>query len=325
MNHIDNTVEQQAQEMAQMLLEAMTIVNTALSHAKRGKSKYTDLTNNGMLAIIDHQANGGQVMKHESQPEDAEYIMRLARMHHLPVSVVNTKNEDDTVSSVLLYRDIDKQLFENVLKEYRHAMGIGMTEMSTEQFYNRYKEQPVNEITGLSAEETGNFRQNAVDIPYDFTVIKNDDDTYKILYPATHEEEAERILKMALYDITDESKKKQIEKIVHSKELVLAVFESEKPVIFADSEYPNHVFVVHDGKMDEFNIQDKDPVKLQKGISMELNNGMDILSKVMWMKEPVMTDFDEYPLLRMNENEIILNPELSKTEDFNIVLAGLTQ
>lgn len=324
-NHIDSATSQQAQDMAQILMEAMTIANTALSSAKRQKHKYVDLANNGTLAIIEHQAKGGQVMKHECPAEDADFISRLALNHHLPISTVNVMQNDGTFSSIVLYRDCDKKLFETVLKDYRHAMGIGLAEMSTEQFFNRYKEQDVNTIDKLSPEELESFRNNAVEIPFDYSVMKNEDGTYKILCPASHEEIAEKVLKTALYDMTDESKKKEMEKIVASKDQVISAYETGKPSIYADSDHPNHVFIVHDSHIEEFNIQSGNPVQLQKMNDMEVKNGADVVTKVMWLKDPVMINFDEYPFLQLENGKVSLIPEYNDLNNFNNELSILTE
>nr|WP_297704119.1 hypothetical protein [uncultured Butyrivibrio sp.] len=276
------------------------------------RAAFTRESNDGIKALLEHLKKGGKVDTTTIAKEDAAMVDEILRTSKIPFVMAYDSKEGHVL---LMTRDTDRDVLQDVLKQYAIKKGTELQEIEAADFLKAYEGKEIRIQKGLDRAEVALFREKTGQYNCTYAVLNSAEEPgkFEIMYPRDKAKACEDALKDVSYDFAGEEGRKYKETILDNlkkREIFMdTVRPADEEMVFVCSKNDPTKFIAitHDG----FSVHDIQTMreKLEDGKSnvrlVDRNTAIsnsfnkEKLAKCLdQIKDPVLLSSDEFPLVR---------------------------
>lgn len=176
------------------------------------------------------------------------------RKENVMYSIIGVKNSDKVVC---IYKDSDSYKVNLATERFNAINSVGINELSPDRFLEVFKDEQVNILKDIDTPTLELMRNHLQQEDSTFTVVKNNNDKYDIIYPQNHEIPIQKAMKRTSWDLASpmaDAIKNEIKQKVEARDKITSLLDDVKAgkptqnILLVDSKNPNrYVEITNNG------------------------------------------------------------------------------
>lgn len=286
----------------------------ALVEDKKGTRTFHEMSDNGLKTILRHVKKGGDVRMQDVPSEYAPVFEAILKSQGIPYIAMDSGKGEDR-HRIYITRDKDNGALEDVWRQFRMEMNVGMNELSVSQFIKENQGQDIRRSKGYDLVETEVFRRKIAEHGGAFAVTESDEERgkYDVMYLPRDQEEVDHALRDMQYELSGDPGREYrdtLEKDIRGR----IRFEQNlnpkrgETLYIVDSENPNNFisvtatgFAVHSLKLSQETLKSGKKQEIVTDPDVVLSNLFDrerIMNYAEGLKKPVILTEKEMPIVK---------------------------